>query len=99
MNSYVYEIEMLILYRILLAIFHALFIPASYSMVIDLFPSEIRFKAFLYYSVLIELGDTLSGFTLILITYSGWRWAFKICGIFGFTISLLMLLIIKEPLR
>ena len=97
MNSYVAEIETLYIFRVTLAIFHALFIPASYSLVIDLFPAEVRFKAFLYYSLCIEFGDTLSGFTIILITYSGWRWAFKICGIFGMSVALLVLCVIKEP--
>jgi len=98
-NAYVKDINVMFMTRFFIACFHAFFIPASYSLVIDLFPYRKRFKAFLIYSVLIELGDTVSALTINLITLTGWSDAFKICGIFGLFASLLTLVVVREPIR
>ena len=64
-----------------------------------MFPKKYAQRAFSIYSIAIQLKDTVSALTANLISVVGWRWTFKITGIFGAAIAVVSLIVIREPIR
>ena len=89
----------LIILRMILGFFYALYIPTKYSLIADYFPPLLRTKAFTIFCVVTQLGDSLSALTINIIVIEGWRGAFQICGIFGFVIFIIGVVFMKEPCR
>ena len=73
--------------------------PATYSILADLFPKEKRTKSFFVYSILTQLGDTVSLLTLNLCNIVGWRMSYKICGGFGICTAIVGIIMVREPPR
>ena len=73
--------------------------PATFSLLSDLFPPQHKTKMFFVYSILSQLGDTITLLTLQVIRLFGWKMTFKICGGFGMVSGLLGLFFFIEPMR
>ncbi len=77
----------------------AFFGPAVYSLIADFFPVEQRTDAFSVYAILTVIGDTISALSINLISVTGWRGAFQVCGSFGIATALLGIFTVDEPER
>ena len=85
--------------RMMLGFFEAFCGPPAYSLIVDYFPPEIRTTAFAIYAFGIYVGNALSSIIIIMISNLGWRWAYAITGFIGIAIGLLVLILIKDPIR
>lgn len=85
--------------RMALGFFEAFCGPPAYSLIVDYFPPEVRTTANAIYAFGIYVGVALSSMINILIEYLGWRWAYAISGFFGILVGLLVLIIVKDPIR
>lgn len=74
--------------------------PPSFSIISDYFPAERRGTAMAIYAMGVPigliLGSALGGW--VAATW-GWRWAFVAVGAPGILLSLLLLLVVREPVR
>ena len=98
-NSYVYELYYLYTYRLLLGLVQAFTGPALYSIISDFFPPHLKVRAFFIYATLQQLGDTLTFFTINIISWIGWRTTYKVIGIYSAVFGVICLLFVKEPPR
>ena len=75
-------------------------LPPSYSLISDYFPPERRATALAVFGMGIPLG-VLTGFLLggWINEYYGWRAAFRVVGIPGVVLALLLFATLREPLR
>ena len=85
--------------RMMLGFFEAFCGPPAYSLIVDYFPPEVRTTANAIYAFGIYVGNALSSMIIVLISTVGWRWAYVITGFIGIFIGLLVLLLIKDPIR
>jgi MFS family permease len=83
----------------MLGFFEAFCGPPAYSLIVDYFPPEVRTTANAVYAFGIYVGTGLSSINIIMISRLGWRWAYAITGMIGIAIGLLVLLIVKDPIR
>ena len=51
------------------------------------------------YTILLGLADVFGPLTLLLITWVGWRWAVRCCGVFGLLFAIIGIVFIREPKR
>lgn len=74
--------------------------PPAHSMISDYYPPEKRATALSVYSMGIYIG-ILSGYAFggVLAAAFGWRKAFLVVGIPGVVLAVLLLLLVREPLR
>lgn len=74
--------------------------PPSYSILSDYFPAERRGNAMALYSLGVPVGSLLgiAGGAWIAAHY-GWRSAFLVIGSIGLTLPLLVLAVVREPVR
>ena len=72
--------------------------PFAFSMLNDVFPAEIRGRAFSAYMFGLYLGTGLSSISLTICTHIGWKWCFRLVGFISFALTFLLLLI-QEPKR
>ena len=74
--------------------------PPSHSMISDYFPPEHRGKALSFYSAGIYVG-ILFGFAFggVLAEQFGWRMAFLVVGLPGIALALVLVMVLKEPMR
>lgn len=74
--------------------------PPSYSLLSDYFPPERRGSALAIYSLGVPVGSAL-GVALggLVAAHHGWRAAFVAVGLPGVLLALLMLLVVREPVR
>jgi len=74
--------------------------PPSYSLISDYFPPAERGLAMSLFSLGIPLGATLgTAFGALIADAYGWRTAFFVAGAPGLVLTLLLLLVVKEPVR
>ena len=85
--------------RMMLGFFEAFCGPPAYSLIVDYFPPEVRTTANAVYAFGIYVGNALSSIIIVLISSVGWRWAYAITGFIGIFIGLLVLLLVKDPIR
>ena len=85
--------------RMMLGFFEAFCGPPAYSLIVDYFPPEVRTTANAIYAFGIYVGVALSSMITLLISLFGWRWAYAITGFFGVFVGILVLLIVKDPIR
>lgn len=85
--------------RMMLGFFEAFCGPPAYSLIVDYFPPEVRTTANAIYAFGIYVGVALSSIINVLIGVLGWRWAYAISGFFGILVGILVLLIVKDPIR
>ena len=85
--------------RMMLGFFEAFCGPPAYSLIVDYFPPEVRTTANAMYAFGIYVGNALSSMIIVMIANLGWRWAYAITGIVGIVIGLLVLFIVKDPIR
>ncbi len=74
--------------------------PPSHSMISDYFPPEHRGKALSFYSAGIYVG-ILFGFAFggVLAEQFGWRMAFMAVGLPGVALAVVLVMVLKEPIR
>ena len=95
----------ILIFRALNGLALAVIIPTSYSLIADYFPENKRGKAFGWIGLTGVLGaifgtifaTTISGAKPFGI--SGWRFAFFVIGILSILLSILVLLLAKDPVR
>ncbi len=85
--------------RMMLGFFEAFCGPPAYSLIVDYFPPEVRTTANAMYAFGIYVGNALSSMIIVMIGAVGWRWAYAITGFVGIFIGLLVLIIVKDPIR
>lgn len=85
--------------RMMLGFFEAFCGPPAYSLIVDYFPPEVRTTANAIYAFGIYVGNALSSMIIIMISTLGWRWAYAITGFVGIVIGILVLLLVKDPIR
>jgi MFS family permease len=74
--------------------------PPSYSLISDYFPAKERGTGLAIYSLGVPLGSMLGvAFGGGVAAHYGWRIAFFAVGLPGIALALLMLLIVREPMR
>ena len=73
--------------------------PLTYSLVADYIPPERRATANSILSSAIYLGIAMSSISMMLISKTGWRWAFQIYGLIGILVGVASMTFIKEPER
>lgn len=83
----------------LLGVFESFCAPASYSLIADYFPPEIRTTANAYFAGCIFVGAALSSLSTSMIASLGWREAYMIVGIYGLCAGLLIIVFVTEPKR
>ena len=85
--------------RMMLGFFEAFCGPPAYSLIVDYFPPEVRTTANAMYAFGIYVGSALSSMINVMISLVGWRWAYAITGFVGIVIGILILLIVRDPVR
>jgi MFS family permease len=85
--------------RMFLGVFEAFCAPASYSLIADSFPPEVRTTANAYFAGCIFVGASLSSLSTVMIGKIGWRDTYGVVGIYGVISGLLVLIFIEEPMR
>ena len=85
--------------RMMLGFFEAFCGPPAYSLIVDYFPPEVRTTANAIYAFGIYVGNALSSMIIIMISNLGWRWTYAITGMVGIVIGILVLLLVKDPIR
>ena len=85
--------------RIFLGFFEAFCGPPAYSLIVDYFPPEVRTTANAVYAFGIYVGNALSNMIIVMISTVGWRWTYAITGFIGIFIGILVLILIKDPIR
>ena len=83
----------------MLGFFEAFCGPPAYSMIVDYFPPETRTTANAIYAFGIYVGVALSSMIVVMIKALGWRWTYAATGFVGIAIGLLVLIIVKDPIR
>ena len=83
----------------MLGLFEAFCSPPAYSLIVDYFPPEVRTTANAVYAFGIYLGSAVSTMMIVMIGQLGWRWTYAITGIAGVSIGLLVLILVKDPIR
>ena len=83
----------------LLGLFESCCAPASYSLIADYFPPEIRTTANSYFAGCIFVGTALSSVSTIMVGGLGWRLTYVIVGSYGILAGILVLIMIQEPPR
>ena len=83
----------------MLGFFEAFCGPPAYSLIVDYFPPEVRTTANAMYAFGIYVGSALSSMINVMISLVGWRWAYAITGFVGIVIGILILLIVRDPVR
>ena len=89
----------LFLARALLGIFAAALNPAAYSIVADYFPPELQTTPNAVLTIGKYTGTSLSSLSIILIEDVGWRLSYISLGIFGAAVGLIIIIVIREPIR
>ena len=87
------------LMRVFLGLFSAFSSPVSYSLISDYFPPQRRTLANAFFSGSSILGISLSSASIVLISDFGWRRTFIIVATYGVLCGLLVLFLVKEPVR
>mmetsp|Transcript_12361 Transcript_12361/g.15770 ORF Transcript_12361/g.15770 Transcript_12361/m.15770 type:complete len:386 (+) Transcript_12361:71-1228(+) len=85
--------------RMMLGFFEAFCGPPAYSLIVDYFPPEVRTTANAVYAFGIYVGNALSSMIIVMIDAFGWRWTYAVTGFIGIAIGILVLLIVKDPIR
>lgn len=85
--------------RMMLGFFEAFCGPPAYSLIVDYFPPEVRTTANAVYAFGIYVGLMLSSTIIVMIKELGWRWTYAITGFVGIGIGVLILIIVKDPVR
>lgn len=83
----------------LLGVFESVCAPASYSLIADYFPPEIRTTANAYFAGCIFVGGALSSVSTIMVASIGWRETYLIVGIYGIVAGILVITFVQEPVR
>ena len=83
----------------MLGFFEAFCGPPAYSMIVDYFPPETRTTANAIYAFGIYVGVALSSMIVVMIKALGWRWTYAVTGFVGIAIGVLVMIIIKDPIR
>ena len=83
----------------MLGFFEAFCGPPSYSLIVDYFPPEVRTTANAIFAFGIYVGCFLSNMILVMISAVGWRWAYAITGFVGVFFGILVLILVKDPIR
>jgi MFS family permease len=96
-NAYCTTVMPFYIGRFIMGGLQALPTPASYSLIDNMFPAQLKIRAFFVFTVVQQLGDTLQFSSVSIITAVGWRNCTKIVGGFGIWVGILMLLFVKEP--
>ena len=73
--------------------------PASYSMIADLFPPEMRPTANGQFASGMYIGGGLASVSMDIATGIGWRSTCFVCSIFGGACAVLLFVSMKEPTR
>jgi len=89
----------LVVLRFFLAVFESAFGPLAYSLIADLFHPNKRTLAAAIFNLGIYFGGALASLSTILVLQVGWKWTYKIVGLFGIAVSVLAQIVIKEPVR
>lgn len=97
LNAWAQSVNHLIILKIISGFISALFQPASYSLINDLFPKASRTRAFFMYQIFGTMADIITFLTLNLINFVGWRNTYIICGGLGLGSATVGLLLIREP--
>jgi len=85
--------------RMMLGFFEAFCGPPAYSLIVDYFPPETRTTANAVYAFGIYVGSALSSIIIVMIENVGWRWAYAITGSVGVFIGLLVIVVVRDPIR
>jgi len=85
--------------RMMLGFFEAFCGPPAYSLIVDYFPPEVRTTANAVYAFGIYVGIFLSNIIIVMIKHVGWRWTYAITGFCGIAFGILILLVVKDPIR
>ena len=93
------SLGMICLMRLILGAAESAFMPATYSLIQDLFPQKMRSRANAIIASGNFIGDGMASLYIIFISTFGWRAAIMNMGCFGAIISLLVFTLIKEPKR
>ena len=74
--------------------------PPSYALISDYFPPKERGTGLAIYSLGVPLGSMLgAGVGAFVAADYGWRMAFFVVGLPGLALALIMLLVLREPVR
>ena len=85
--------------RMMLGFFEAFCGPPAFSLIVDYFPPEVRTTANAIYAFGIYLGLMLSNTIILMIKHVGWRWTYAITGFIGMAIAIIVLFVVKDPIR
>jgi len=91
-------VELLVL-RLTLGFGQAFSNPASYSMIADLFPPEMRPTANGQFASGMYIGGGLASVSMDIATGIGWRSTCFVCSIFGGATAVILFATMKEPTR
>ena len=83
----------------MLGFFEAFCGPPAFSLIVDYFPPEVRTTANAVYAFGIYLGLMLSNTIILMIKHVGWRWTYAITGFIGMAIAIIVLFVVKDPIR
>eukprot|EP00743_Colponemidia_sp_Colp-15_P014184 GILK01016717.1.p1 GENE.GILK01016717.1~~GILK01016717.1.p1 ORF type:complete len:496 (+),score=19.51 GILK01016717.1:41-1489(+) len=89
----------LLVLRLGLGLFQAACAPASYSLISDMFPKDVRSTANGVYAFGVYLGGGLASLSVALSASFGWRVTFLCVGVFGIAAGILFMVIVREPSR
>lgn len=98
-SGFINSFMFLVASRVIIGSTHTAFMPATYSLIGDYFPTKFRSRVNALITCGHFLGYGLASLIVILIANSGWRSALKYVGGFGFAIGALILAVVKEPTR
>jgi len=73
-------------------------LPASYSMLADMYPPEERPHAIALIAITSGVGPTFGQAVATVLGPSGWRKPFAVVGCTGFLVSVLVFIFLKEPI-
>ena len=86
-------------FRLLLGTFESFCPSAAYSLITDYFPPEIRTTANACFAGCIFVGASLSSLSILMIGSVGWRESYGILAVYGVICGLLVIFVVKEPVR
>lgn len=72
-------------------------LPASYAMLADMYPAEERPHAIALIAIISGVGISLGQALAVLVGASDWRKPFAVVGAAGFLVSVLLFVLLKEP--